>query len=273
MGLMPKKQVLLPAPLEIQESVIEANHLRVERGGKTLLKDITIDLRAGEVLALLGPNGAGKSTLLSALAGEYEPDGGNVSMLGTPLRSWNLREMSRQRSVMLQEHQLSFPFTTIEVVEMGRAPWQGTTANTNDEVIIRDSMQLAEVQHLAERRVPSLSGGERARVSFARTLATRTGVVMLDEPTAALDLKHQEALLQTVSDLAAHGMAVLVVLHDLNLAAYYATRIALLRDGLLWAVGEPQQVLTSDIISKVYNTPVEVVPNPVTGEPLVLPIR
>ncbi len=267
------RQELLPAPLNMHESVITANHLRVVRSERVLLDDVTIDLRAGEVLALLGPNGAGKSTLLSVLAGEYAPNGGNIEMLGDPLSSWKLKDLSRRRSVMLQDHQLMFPFKTIDVVEMGRAPWQRTAADIDDEEIIIDSMRLADVSHLADRRVPSLSGGERARVSFARTLATRTSVVMLDEPTAALDLKHQEALLQTVSDIAAQGNAVLVVLHDLNLAAYYADRIALLRDGKLWAIGTPDKVLTAGLVSRVYDTPVDVITNPQTGGPLVLPLR
>lgn len=264
---------MIPQPLIPGEVALTARGVRVVHGEKELLHGIDLELRAGEVLALLGPNGAGKSTLLSALSGESRLAGGEVQFLGRPLHSWGLKELARRRSVLLQEHQLLFPFQAQQVVEMGRAPWQRTPADQDDEVIIAESMELAEVTHLAARRVPSLSGGERARVSFARTLATRANVVMLDEPTAALDLKHQEAVLETMRDLAARGNAVLVVLHDLNLAAAYADTIALLKDGELVVCGTPREVLTSRQITAVYETPVEVIRHPHTGEPLVLPLR
>lgn len=264
---------VIPEPLIPGEVVCVARNIRVTKDDKTLLYGVDLELRAGEVLALLGPNGAGKSTLLSALSGETKLTSGSIQFLGRELREWGLKDLARRRSVLLQEHQLLFPFQAVQVVEMGRAPWQRTPADFDDEEIIAESMELAEVLHLADRRVPSLSGGERARVSFARTLATRTNVVMLDEPTAALDLKHQEAVLETMRDLAARGNAVLVVLHDLNLAAAYADTIALLKQGQLVACGSPREIFTSKQISEVYETPVEVIRHPKTGEPLVLPLR
>ncbi|MBB4071792.1 heme ABC transporter ATP-binding protein [Canibacter oris] len=264
---------IIPEPLVPGETVCVARDVCVAVEDKQLLKNVNLTLHAGEVLALLGPNGAGKSTLLSAISGETKLTGGSVHFLGKELKSWSLKQLARRRSVLLQEHQLLFPFKAAQVVEMGRAPWQRTPADRDDEEIIAESMQLADVTHLADRRVPSLSGGERARVSFARTLATRTNVVMLDEPTAALDLKHQEAVLETMRDLAARGNAVLVVLHDLNLAAAYADTIALLKQGEIAACGTPREILTSQRISEIYETPVEVIRHPKTGQPLVLPLR
>lgn len=264
---------VVPEPLVPGETVLQARNVSVRHDTKQLLTGVDLDLRAGEVLALLGPNGAGKSTLLSALSGETAICEGSISFLGKPLASWNLKQLARRRSVLLQEQQLMFPFAAYQVVEMGRAPWYRTAAESDDAEIIAESMALAQVSHLAQRRVPSLSGGERARVSFARTLATRANVVMLDEPTAALDLKHQESVLETMRDLAARGNAVVVVLHDLNLAGAYADTLTLLRQGELVASGSAREILTARLISDVYDTPVEVIAHPKTGKPLVLPLR
>ncbi len=253
--------------------VVAAKNVRVERGGRALLDDVSLDLRAGEVLALLGPNGAGKSTLLSLLSGDMKPDGGAVEFGGRDIGNWPLIDLARRRSVLLQDNQIMFPFTVHQVVEMGRAPWRRTALEDEDNAAIAEALGAADIAHLGNRRVPSLSGGERARVAFARVLAGRTGVLMLDEPTAALDLGHQETLLSMAKDRARAGDAVLIVLHDLNLAAAYADRIALLREGRVVACDSPTSVLTADIISDVYQTPVEVIPHPVSGSGIVLPRR
>jgi len=253
--------------------VVSASGVRVERGGRMLLDDVSLELHGGEVLALLGPNGAGKSTLLGLLSGDAAPDAGSVEFGGRDIRSWPLIELARRRSVLLQDNQIMFPFTVHQVVEMGRAPWRRTPLEDDDNAAISEALRAADIAHLGNRRVPSLSGGERARVAFARVLAGRTGVLMLDEPTAALDLGHQETLLGLAKDRARAGDAVLIVLHDLNLAAAYADRIALLREGRLVACDAPTRVLTADIISEVYRTPVEVIPHPVSGSGIVLPRR
>ncbi|WP_416447273.1 ATP-binding cassette domain-containing protein [Leucobacter sp. HNU] len=143
----------------------------------------------------------------------------------------------------------------------------------DDNAAIAEALAAADVAHLGNRRVPSLSGGERARAAFARVLAGRTGVLMLDEPTAALDLAHQEAVLSMARERARAGDAVLVVLHDLNLAAAYADRIALLKRGGIVACDTPERVLTAQTVSEVYDTPVEVIPHPTTGRGIVLPLR
>jgi len=259
--------------VEAGATVLSAQHVRVERSGRALLDDVSLELHAGEVLALLGPNGAGKSTLLSLLSGDLRPDSGSVEFHGRDIHTWSLGELARHRSVLLQDNQILFPFTVHQVVEMGRAPWRRTPLEDEDNAAISEALRAADIAHLGNRRVPSLSGGERARVAFARVLAGRTGVLMLDEPTAALDLGHQETLLGLAKDRARAGDAVLIVLHDLNLAAAYADRIALLRDGQLVACDAPTRVLTADIISDVYQTPVEVIPHPVSGSGIVLPRR
>jgi len=255
------------------EVVISAHDVRVERGGRALLDQVSLELHAGEVLALLGPNGAGKSTLLSVLSGDVTPDGGTVHFGGREMHEWSLIELARRRSVLLQDNQITFPFTVHQIVEMGRAPWRRTPLEEDDNEAISEALAAADIAHLGNRRVPSLSGGERARVAFARVMAGRTGVLMLDEPTAALDLGHQEAVLGLARDRARAGDAVLVVLHDLNLAAAFADRVALLRGGQLVACGSPDQVLTAEIVSDVYRHPVEVIPHPVSGAGFVVPLR
>lgn len=255
------------------EVVIAARDVAVVRGGRRLLDDVSLDLHAGEVLALLGPNGAGKSTLLSLLSGDVTPDQGLVEFRGRPIGDWPLAELARRRSVLLQDNQIMFPFTVHQVVEMGRAPWRRTPFEDDDNAAITEAIAAADIGHLGNRRVPSLSGGERARVGFARVMAGRTGVLMLDEPTAALDLGHQETLLELTRQRAAAGDAVLIVLHDLNLAAAYADRIALLRDGRIVACDTPAAVLTAETVTEVYQTPVEVIPHPTTGMGIVMPLR
>lgn len=255
------------------EVVVAAREVTVVRGGRTLLDKVSLELHAGEVLALIGPNGAGKSTLMGLLSGDVAPEGGSVEFQGRPIDAWSLTDLARRRSVLLQDNQIMFPFTVHQVVEMGRAPWRRTPQEDEDNDAISESVKAADIAHLGNRRVPSLSGGERARVGFARVIAGRTGVLMLDEPTAALDLGHQEAILDLTRQRAAAGDAVLVVLHDLNLAAAYADRIALLESGRVVACDVPEKVLTAETVSRVYQTPVEVIAHPVTGKGIVLPLR
>ncbi|WP_284251444.1 heme ABC transporter ATP-binding protein [Litorihabitans aurantiacus] len=250
-----------------------ASGVGVVLGGSTILDGVGLEVRPGELVALVGPNGAGKSTLLSVLAGDLEPQVGDVAVLGVELRRTPVRELARVRAVQVQESQLSFAFTVTEVVAMGRAPWRGTAAEDDDDAVVGESMSRADVTHLAPRRFPSLSGGEKARTSFARALAQRTPVLLLDEPTAALDIRHQEALLTQVRHLVDGGAAVVVVLHDLSLAGAYADRVVLLSGGRVRAEGPPDDVLTSALLTEVYGHPVEVVHHPDHPGPIVLPLR
>ena len=270
---MSARHFVAPERLAPGAPAFEARNIVVERSGRRLLDDVSIELRAGEILALLGPNGAGKSTLMGALSGDLTPNEGEVLFAGESLSQWNLSHLSRRRSVLLQDNQVLFPFTVHQVVEMGRAPWRRTPLEEEDPDAISWAVDATNIRHLGNRRVPTLSGGERARTAFARVIAGRTGVLMLDEPTAALDLGHQEELLHLVRDRANAGDAVLIVVHDLNLASAFADRIALLSQGKLVACDTPAHVLTAETVSSVYETPVEVIPHPVTGRGIVLPLR
>ncbi len=253
--------------------LLSAEAVRLSLGGRELLAGVDVSVRAGEVLALLGPNGAGKSTLLSVLAGDLPSASGTVRLGGRLLGSYPAAELALYRALLPQSSALSFPFTAGEVVRMGRAPWAGTPAAAQDEQVIADAMAATESARFAGRPYTALSGGERARVSLARVLAQRAPLLLLDEPTAALDLRHQELVLQVARERAAAGDAVVVVLHDLSLAAAYADRVVLLAGGAVVADGAAAEVLRAPLLSEVYGHPVEVLAHPRTGRPLVLPVR
>jgi iron complex transport system ATP-binding protein len=225
------------------------------------------------VLALVGPNGAGKSSLLSVMSGDVQATTGRASLQGRDVSKYRVDEAARQRSVLMQSNEVSFPFTVAEIVEMGRAPWARTTSLADDNKAIAEALEKADVEHLVERRFNQLSGGERARVSLARVLAQRTPVVLLDEPTAALDLKHQESVMKTVREIAGQGRAVVVVVHDLSVAAGYADRVAMVVEGKIAAVGSPREVITAKRVSEVYGVAVDIETVGSPARPVILPQR
>jgi iron complex transport system ATP-binding protein len=259
--------------MSVPASALVARGVVVRYGPATILDGVDLDVRHGEVLSLVGPNGAGKSTLLGVLAGDVDTSGGKVEVLGRPLDEWRLRDLARERAVLTQEHSVSFPFSVEHVVRMGRAPWRGRREEDLDDEAVDHAMLATDVVHLRARSFGVLSGGEKGRAAFARVLAQRTGVLMLDEPTAALDLSHQEALLARARAQADTGAAVVVVLHDLSLAAAWSDRIVLLDRGRVAAEGTPAEVLRAPLLSEVYACPIEVLPHPQTGELLVLADR
>ncbi|MFB8000838.1 heme ABC transporter ATP-binding protein [Nocardia sp. NPDC056000] len=264
----------LPETPKIGEVTLRARGVGLIRnGGNRVLDGVDFEVIAGQIVALVGPNGAGKSTLLAALAGELDPTEGTVELDGKPLGDWAHLDMARRRAVLPQDHTVGFPFTAREVVAMGRAPWARTDRQDADERYIADALTATDVKHLAGRPFPALSGGERARVALARVLAQDTATLLLDEPTAALDLGHQEQVLHLARERATAGAAVVVVLHDLGVAAAYADRVAVLDSGRIAADGPPREVLTTELLTRVYKHPVDVFDHPATGAQLVLPVR
>ena len=252
---------------------LEATGVSLSIGSHRVLHSVDIAVRSGEVTALVGPNGAGKSTLLHLLAGDRAADSGTIELDGRPLAGYRPRDLARLRAVLTQSNDVSFPFTVEEVVAMGRAPWAGESTPEEDDERIARALADAELDAFPARRVPELSGGERARVAYARVRAQGCGILMLDEPTASLDIRHQERLMQQLRDHAADGGSAVVVLHDLNLAAAYAHRVVLLENGRIRADGTPAEALTPELLTDVYRYPISIHTLAGTGQSVVHPLR
>ena len=258
--------------------MIEAHGVTYAIGAKRLLADVTVTVAPGEVLAVVGPNGAGKSTLRKILTGDLVPTSGEVFMGDRPLGDWTAKERARVRAVLPQDSTLSFPFVVSEVVLMGRTPHLRGAETARDYEIAAESLHAVEAEHLTDRLYPTLSGGERQRVQLARVLAqiwetTDAGprYLLLDEPTANLDLAHQHVTLRIVRRFAAEGVGAMVIVHDLNLAAQYADRVVILNQGHDVAAGMPADVFTPDIIQQTFDLPVMVMPHPQAHRVVVIP--
>ena len=239
-----------------------------------ILKDVSLSVQSGEIMGLIGPNGAGKSTLIRAVSGVTPIRSGSVHTNGDDFHSLSPMRRAKYLAVVPQAVSLPPAFTVWETVLMGRTPHLGFIGQISaaDEEIARNALKRVNALELAERRVGELSGGEAQRVLLARALCQSTPILLLDEPTTHLDLQYQVSLLELIRDLAHHDkLAVLLALHDLNLAARYADQIALMVAGEIKASGKPREVLTPDLISEAYCLPVQVVRHPFMDVPLILP--
>jgi iron complex transport system ATP-binding protein len=257
---------------------LTANGVDVWRGRGRALGPMDLVLQPGEVLAVVGPNGAGKSTLLSALAGELRLAAGEVLLEGLPLDRWPPRERARRLAVLPQESSLGFSFTALEVALLGRSPHAGRGTGRADLEAAVAALDATDTRHLASRSYTTLSGGEKQRVQLARVLAQLSErpeqghrYLLLDEPTASLDLAHQHLILEAARRFAQDGGAVLAVLHDLNLAARHADRLVLLARGRKVEEGPPSQVLRPDLIADTFGLDVVVAEWPGVPGPWVLP--
>ncbi|MGF6204618.1 heme ABC transporter ATP-binding protein [Pseudomonas frederiksbergensis] len=253
--------------------MLRTENLLIRRGSKTVLTGITLELKPGEVLGVLGPNGAGKSTLLGALCGELHPDEGRVWLDQLELRQCTGVQRAQRLAVLPQVSTLDFGFRVEEVVGMGRLPYQ--SGRVRDDEIVAAALTAADAGHLSGRSYLALSGGERQRVHLARVLAQlwpgEAGqTLLLDEPTSMLDPLHQHTTLQAVREFADRGAAVLVILHDLNLAARYCDRILLLEGGRPVALDTPEQVLRPEPLKAVFGLEVLVQAHPERGHPLII---
>lgn len=253
--------------------MLKIESLSVSYSSRRILHDISLDVQSGEILALIGPNGAGKSTLIRAASGVI-PYTGRVRTNGDDFASLNPMQRAKYIATVPQAVSLPPAFTVWETVLLGRTPFLNFLGQPSqkDEEITRQSLQRVSALQFMDRRVGELSGGEQQRVLLARALCQSTPILLLDEPTAHLDLQYQVSLLELVSELAhKDNLAVLIALHDLNLAAHYADRIALMVAGNIKAMGTPKEVLLSELIAEAYCLPVQVVQHPFLDIPLVLP--
>ena len=252
---------------------VEGLHFRYAAQAPAVLRGLSMALGAGEVLGIVGPNGAGKSTLIQLLTRLLVPEAGEIRLDGRLLRSYSRLALARAVAVVPQAAALPEDFRVADIVMMGRTPHVGfwRSEGSQDHAVVRWAMQRSDVYHLRHRRVASLSGGEKQRLVLARALAQEPRYLLLDEPTNHLDVHYQVDVLRFVRAEAARGIGVLLVLHDLNLAARVCQRLLLLHQGRSAAYGTPQQVLQADILQQVYGEGLHVFAEPGSGLPVVMP--
>lgn len=240
--------------------------------GAPVVSNVTATLPAGEVTGIIGPNGAGKSTLLQLLCGLLKPDAGQVALNGQPLASYSTRERARIVGYMPQSVQPTFSLSVREVVSLGRYPHLGPLGalGAPDHEIVTQCLRQTETDGLADRDFLSLSGGERQRAVLASVLAQEAKLLLLDEPTSALDLPHEVNFFRQLRQLAARGLGIVVITHDINMAAQFCDRLLLMgRDHSLVAAGDPAAVLGEAALAEAYGTPLVVDTHPNTGAPFV----
>ncbi len=255
--------------------MIRAHGLRFGFGAARgeVLRGVDLFVARGEFVALFGPNGAGKSTLLRILAGELPRFTGAVELEGRPIRGYARRELARTVATVPQETLATFGYTVGELTLMGRAPHLGRFAleGEADVAAARRALEALELWELRDRPIGEVSGGERQRAAIARALAQEAPILLLDEPTAFLDVRHQVGVYRLLRDLQrSRGLTVLAVSHDVNLAAQYAARVALLKDGTVRAQGPPDEALKPDTLREVFESEVDVARHPRTGRPILL---
>jgi iron complex transport system ATP-binding protein len=243
-------------------SVLETREAVVRRGGRTILGPASIEIGPGEMTALIGPNGSGKSTLLRLFAGLWQPDEGEALLDGKAIHSRPRKEIARRIAFVPQDTQIDFAFTVEEILAMGRYAHRGrfTPQGPADHVAINSAATYCDITHLLNRAINTLSGGERQRVLIARSLVAEPDFILLDEPTANLDVQHALDVLELCQALSRKGKTVIVATHDFNLVTRYATRLVLLQAGKLIAQGNQETVLNPAAIQEVFQVDVEVVP-------------
>jgi iron complex transport system ATP-binding protein len=243
--------------------------------GEELLQDINLELDAGQVLAILGPNGAGKTSLLNLLCGAVTPTRGDYRFGGRPMADWPISQRACSQAVLPQHSSLNFPYTVEEVILLGRTPH--ASGATCDRLILDEVLAATDTLYLRDRLYTQLSGGEKQRVQLGRAFAqvwraadSDLRLLMLDEPTAALDLSHQVLILDQLRSMARQGCAVVMVVHDFNLAARYADLCLVLHNGHQRALGAPSEIFTPALFEDVFSVPVTISRHPTVDVPLVI---
>ena len=229
-------------------------HINYQAGERQILKDISLHVASGELVAIVGRNGAGKSTLLHVIAGLLPVSQGDVRLDGQPLSRFTRKGIARQMALLPQQARIDFGFQVHDIVRMGRHPHRGRfrSASPHDEVVVQQAMQVTGTEFLAQRLITEVSGGERQLILFAQALAQEPQFLLLDEPTANLDIAHQCHVLQLLQGLARDGMGVVAVIHDLSMAVRCFPRLILLDDGTIVRDGPPTEVLSVETIKRVF---------------------
>lgn len=250
------------------ETIIELKNLSIGYGNKSVLQDVNAKINKGEIVGIIGCNGAGKSTLLKTIRGLLPKQSGEILYFGRKLESFSEKELAREVAYLQQNVEVGFGYTGKDIVLAGRYPymkwWKGESIS--DEELALKCMEYTGTKELAERPVNEVSGGQKQRILLAKVLAQQTPILFLDEPTTGLDMVYQEEIFRFSKALAEMGKTILMVVHELNLAAKYCSRIILLREGTVIADGRPDNVFTEKILSKAYNAPVRVIRSHNTNE-------
>lgn len=247
------------------KKVIEARRLSYSYGDLHVLEDVSFSVFQGDFFVIIGPNGSGKTTLLKCICRILRPGAGRLDTLGRPLQHYSRRSLARSIALVPQTAPADFPFTVIEVVLMGRSPHLGLLGleHKQDLDIARQAMEFTGVLSLARRRVNELSGGERQRVMIARAICQEPEIILLDEPTASLDLAHQVRIMDLMEQLRdERQVTIVMVSHDINLAALYGSRLMLLKEGRILSLGSPSEVLTFQTLEAAYGCPLLVDKSP-----------
>jgi iron complex transport system ATP-binding protein len=260
-------------------TLLQTQKASLLRGARALVSDVDLRIAAGELVVIVGPNGAGKTSLLKLLTGEIPASSGRVSFDGIEIGQWPAWRLASRRCVMAQAQALAFPFSVVDVVRVGVDGIGRPLDARTTEALLVAALTRADVAHLAARDYQTLSGGEQQRVQFARVLAQLAAgarvageqVLFLDEPIASLDLCHQFSVMDTAAELAREGVAVVAVLHDLNLAATYADRLAVMRAGRIVADGPPIDIVDESLLREVFEVSIRVQYTPENAIPCVLP--
>jgi len=250
--------------------VLSVQDLVSRYGEQTILRDVSFKVEVGEFFVIIGPNGAGKSSLLKIIAGLTPYHGGTVQVVGKPLSDYSARKLAQMIAIVSQQPLMDFPFTVEQTVLMGRTPHLGlfSLEKEEDYRIARRAMKFTEVEHLADRRLHQLSGGEQQRVMIARAICQQPQLILLDEPTAALDPAHQLRIMDLLERLRVNQkITVVMVSHDLNLAGMYAERLLLLKKGRIARMGRPAEVLREDVLTACYGCTLHVDISPLSDSP------
>ena len=250
-----------------QETVLQLQGLTIGYEEKTIISDINAEVRTGELIGIIGRNGAGKSTLLKTIRGLLPAKAGQVLYFGKPLASYGEKELARRVAYLQQNVETGFGYTGLDIVLTGRYPYMKWWESEKDEdkELARDCMSYTGTLDLAERPVTEVSGGQKQRILLAKVLAQQTPVLFLDEPTTGLDMVYREEIFRFARELANMGKTILMVVHELDLAAAYCSRIFLLGEGKLLADGTPEQVFTETLLSRAYEADISVEQNPKNG--------
>ena len=259
--------------------LLEISAVHAEIDDASLLKDVSLQVNSGEVLALVGPNGSGKTSLLKSITGELKIQSGDIKFAGQELKQWAPTELAKGLAVLPQKSVLNFPFTGREVVMLGRTPHQ--SGQKIDNEIVDQVLDYLDAQYLAERLYPRLSGGEQQRIQLARVLAqiwqaedqeqtnAQPKLLLLDEPSSYFDLAHQQMLVRLVRKIAASNIGVLIILHDINMALSCADRVAVMSCGQIAASGKSQEVITTDLIQQVFSVEASFIQDPQSGQQII----